>query len=187
MPSRHYGPRQLFPTNATSTIYREYDRHPKLTGYRLLLISLTLAFGISKAITSYQGLSFAPTTLEWIFGVVVGIALYWIGLYEDVSTHPIAWLFQTDYYGSVALLLHFLFLALSALSILGFFAFAIPTTIFASTVSWWEFGPDSPGMVVLFKLSAFVVFSIVVGGFCMYVAYIAVCPVVGAIARVLTS
>ncbi len=38
-----HGPRQIFLATATSSKYREYDRHPKLTAYRLLLISLALA------------------------------------------------------------------------------------------------------------------------------------------------
>lgn len=45
--------------------------HPKLTGYRLMVIVLTVGFGLSKAILTYRGESIAPTTLEWVFSVVV--------------------------------------------------------------------------------------------------------------------
>jgi hypothetical protein len=45
--------------------------HPKLTGYRLIVIALTVGFGLSKAILCYKGKSIAPITLEWVFGVVI--------------------------------------------------------------------------------------------------------------------
>lgn len=45
--------------------------HPKLTVHRALIISLTTGFGLAKAILSYRGKSVAPTTIEWVFGVVV--------------------------------------------------------------------------------------------------------------------
>jgi hypothetical protein len=44
---------------------------PKLTGYRLLAVSLTIGFGTAQAILTYQGHTFAPTTLGWIFGIVI--------------------------------------------------------------------------------------------------------------------
>lgn len=43
----------------------------KLTGYRLIVIALTVGFGLSKTILSYKGKSIAPITLEWVFGVVI--------------------------------------------------------------------------------------------------------------------
>ncbi|TDL18184.1 hypothetical protein BD410DRAFT_843030 [Rickenella mellea] len=78
-------------------------RHPKLTGYRLLFIILTLSFGLSKAALAYQGQSVSPTTLEWIFGVVIGLALYWLSLYEnDANAYLMPWLFEFDYYNPIA-------------------------------------------------------------------------------------
>lgn len=44
---------------------------PELTGYRILTVLLTAGFGLSKAILSYRGLSTAPTTVDWLYGVVV--------------------------------------------------------------------------------------------------------------------
>jgi len=44
---------------------------PLITGYRLLVTLLTIIFGMSKAILSYRSQSAAPTTLDWVFGVVV--------------------------------------------------------------------------------------------------------------------
>ncbi|TDL14462.1 hypothetical protein BD410DRAFT_681061, partial [Rickenella mellea] len=71
--------------------------HPKLTGYRIILISLTALFGISKAILSYRGQSVAPTSLELLFGVVCSIALYWLGLYEKRPPPSLRWMFKRDY------------------------------------------------------------------------------------------
>lgn len=45
----------------------------KLTGYKLLNMLVISAFGIAKAILTYQGLSAVPTTLDWILGVVLTI------------------------------------------------------------------------------------------------------------------
>ncbi|TDL18189.1 hypothetical protein BD410DRAFT_843033 [Rickenella mellea] len=73
-------------------------RHPAVTGYRLLTVFLTLTFGLSKAALAYKGQSVTPTTLEWVFGVVIGIGLYWLGAYEADSPESIPWLFQIDYW-----------------------------------------------------------------------------------------
>ena len=45
----------------------------KLTGYKLLNMLVISAFGVAKAVLTYQGLSAAPTTLDWILGVVLTI------------------------------------------------------------------------------------------------------------------
>jgi hypothetical protein len=45
--------------------------HPRLTGYRILTVVLTAGFGLSKAALSYCGQSTVPTTLDWLYGVVV--------------------------------------------------------------------------------------------------------------------
>ncbi|TDL18187.1 hypothetical protein BD410DRAFT_806726 [Rickenella mellea] len=70
---------------------------PELTGFRLLTIALTTTFGVSKAVLAYYGHSVVPTTLELVFGVIVGIALFWLGVYEDEAPGAVPWLFQTDY------------------------------------------------------------------------------------------
>ena len=45
----------------------------KLTGYRLLNISVILAFGISKAVFAYRGQSVIPMTLEWVAGTCLAL------------------------------------------------------------------------------------------------------------------
>ncbi|TDL15766.1 hypothetical protein BD410DRAFT_796040 [Rickenella mellea] len=91
--------RQLvFRTSQPSSLH-----HPELTGYRLILITLTTSFGASKAILAYQGRSAAPTTVEWVFGVIIGTTLYWLSLYEDTEAnyYRIPWLFEIDYWRPV--------------------------------------------------------------------------------------
>ena len=46
----------------------------KLTGYRLLNMATIFTFGMVKAILTYLGQSAAPTTIDWIAGVVLTIA-----------------------------------------------------------------------------------------------------------------
>ncbi|KAI0066466.1 hypothetical protein BV25DRAFT_1780369, partial [Artomyces pyxidatus] len=71
----------------------------KVTGYRLLNTVVVAGFGIPKAVISYQGGNAIPTTLDWITGVVCGLLLYWLGLYEsaDPPVFGLRWLFHKDY------------------------------------------------------------------------------------------
>ena len=48
---------------------------PKVTVYRLLVISTTIALGSAKAVAVLYGKSYVSTTIEWIAGVVVSTAL----------------------------------------------------------------------------------------------------------------
>jgi hypothetical protein len=54
------------------------DEHPppfgfRLTGYRLLNISVVFTFGMGMAILVYMGRSASPTTLDRIGGMVLGV------------------------------------------------------------------------------------------------------------------
>jgi hypothetical protein len=44
---------------------------PKLTPYRLLIISTTIGLGTAKAYATAKGLSYVATSIEWIASVVV--------------------------------------------------------------------------------------------------------------------
>ncbi|KAF8273217.1 hypothetical protein EI94DRAFT_1716153 [Lactarius quietus] len=68
----------------------------KITYYRLLNMTTVLSFGITKGILTYMGKSTAPTTLDWVSGAVLAVALYWIGLYEERSSKKWEWFFQVD-------------------------------------------------------------------------------------------
>jgi len=76
----------------------------KLTGYRLLNMLALITFGLAKSILSYEGYSVAPNTLDWVLGVVLGLFLYWLGLYEDVRPPVMPWLFKEDYTPEVIIL-----------------------------------------------------------------------------------
>ncbi|KDQ58459.1 hypothetical protein JAAARDRAFT_154948 [Jaapia argillacea MUCL 33604] len=80
---------------------RRTSWHPQFTGYRALVILLTVGFGSLKAISSYTNLTIVSTAVEWIFGVVVYIGLFWLGLYETTHPSAIPWLFERDYTHSV--------------------------------------------------------------------------------------
>ncbi|KAH9175797.1 hypothetical protein EDB89DRAFT_1847158 [Lactarius sanguifluus] len=68
----------------------------KLTGYRLLNITIVFSFGIAKAILSYKGRSTEPTTLDWVGGALLAVFLYWIGLYEQRDARRWEWFFHVD-------------------------------------------------------------------------------------------
>jgi hypothetical protein len=48
--------------------------HPPLTGYHVLVNSVVVSFGISKAVLTYSGSKTVPDVLDWVFALVVGIA-----------------------------------------------------------------------------------------------------------------
>ena len=74
--------------------------HPGLTGYRLLVILLTAIFGLSKAGLSYNGQSTAPTTLDWMYGVVVFILYVPVPPYLCCSKfEPCGMVYDSDYIG----------------------------------------------------------------------------------------
>ena len=52
--------------------------HPKVTVYRLLVISTTISLGSAKAVATFYGKLYVSTTIEWIAGVVVFTLLSWL-------------------------------------------------------------------------------------------------------------
>jgi len=90
---------QLSITFGNRSSYQE-PRPPllvKVTGYRLLNITLLLAFGVSRVALMYKGQALAPTILEWVMGMVITLGLYWLGLYESIDPPIWPWLFHKDY------------------------------------------------------------------------------------------
>ncbi|KAF8199869.1 hypothetical protein K438DRAFT_1511157, partial [Mycena galopus ATCC 62051] len=77
--------------------------HPRLTAYRILSFTSTVGFGAVKAVLSYQGQTTSPTTIDWIYGMVVASALFWLGLYEEECPHKLPrWMFETDFVEGVS-------------------------------------------------------------------------------------
>lgn len=96
--------------------------HPKLTPYRLAVLSTTFTLGTAKAIATQQGKSLVSITLEWVGGTVLSVmcvmclligdpAIYCpihllrsnhrffcLGVYESNERVPMRlhWFFKTD-------------------------------------------------------------------------------------------
>ncbi|KAF4614145.1 hypothetical protein D9613_007968 [Agrocybe pediades] len=76
--------------------------HPRLTPYRLCILTTTLGLGTAKAIATQKGSNVLPITLEWIAGVVLFIAFFVTGKYDlqtndDTASHSYwSWIFRTD-------------------------------------------------------------------------------------------
>ncbi|KIM49827.1 hypothetical protein M413DRAFT_408142 [Hebeloma cylindrosporum] len=70
---------------------------PKITLYRLLVISTTISLGSAKAVAVFYGKSYVSITIEWIAGVAVSIFLYILGLYESNPFNMMPYLFEIHY------------------------------------------------------------------------------------------
>ncbi|KDQ50622.1 hypothetical protein JAAARDRAFT_186087 [Jaapia argillacea MUCL 33604] len=94
-------PRPTYRTDERSTVMLIKNLHPPITGYRFLVTMTAVCFGLAKAVLSYLGYSAAPNTVDWVFGVLVTISLYWLGLYEASATEVLPALFETDYTSAI--------------------------------------------------------------------------------------
>lgn len=47
---------------------------PRVTGYRALVLTLSVGLGLSKIILTYHKLHAVSVTLEWAFTVIAGLA-----------------------------------------------------------------------------------------------------------------
>ncbi|KAF9008423.1 hypothetical protein BDQ17DRAFT_1422465 [Cyathus striatus] len=72
--------------------------HPPIRGYDLLVTLCTAVVGMSKSVLAYREMGMAVTSIDWVgVVVVVGFALYWLGLYEFNTIGLMPYLFTTDY------------------------------------------------------------------------------------------
>lgn len=64
-------------SDVQSSTHDEEPQQPlllvKLTGYRLLTMTVITTFGTVKAVLAYRGDSVAPNTLDWFIGVFITI------------------------------------------------------------------------------------------------------------------
>ncbi|KDQ50624.1 hypothetical protein JAAARDRAFT_581263 [Jaapia argillacea MUCL 33604] len=90
-------------TDERCTVLLIENPNPALTGYRLSLTVVAICFGLSKAVLSYCGYTTVPSTLDWVFGVLISISFFWLGLYETSSTQVLPAIFETDYTPTVIL------------------------------------------------------------------------------------
>ncbi|KDR80971.1 hypothetical protein GALMADRAFT_91662 [Galerina marginata CBS 339.88] len=73
------------------------ERHPPITGFRILTTLTVILFGSIKAYLSYSGFSNAATAMDWISGVVISSTLYCLSLYENNTSNKLSYLFSTNY------------------------------------------------------------------------------------------
>ncbi|KAF8198275.1 hypothetical protein K438DRAFT_1824129 [Mycena galopus ATCC 62051] len=74
----------------------------KITPWRLLNTVLVLGLGIYKASPSYLGQEVAPTTLDWIIGVLGAVIAYWVSFLEEAELGRGRWFFARDLSQSLA-------------------------------------------------------------------------------------
>ncbi|KAJ7032865.1 hypothetical protein C8F04DRAFT_958327 [Mycena alexandri] len=75
---------------------RAKEAEVKITLWRLINTAILLVLGIWKAATTYRGQSTAPTTLDWIVGVLWALISYWVGIIEQENPACALWLFERD-------------------------------------------------------------------------------------------
>ncbi|KIM49829.1 hypothetical protein M413DRAFT_116606 [Hebeloma cylindrosporum] len=72
--------------------------HPRITVYRLLVVSTTISLGSAKAVATFYGKSYVSTTIEWVAGVAVFSLLFMLGWFEEspLEYPKLAWMFDCD-------------------------------------------------------------------------------------------
>ncbi|TDL19152.1 hypothetical protein BD410DRAFT_805936 [Rickenella mellea] len=76
---------------------KEEWHHPKLTGYHILVITVTASFGVSKAVLSSQGKSVEATSMDLILGV------FWASVsIPKMLSGIMAWFFTKGYFRHIA-------------------------------------------------------------------------------------
>ncbi|KAF9008407.1 hypothetical protein BDQ17DRAFT_146835 [Cyathus striatus] len=73
------------------------NKHLPIRCYDLLVTLSTTVVGMTKSILAYQGRNTAVTAIEWVGTVVLGVGLYWLGLYASNPIGLMPYLFTTDY------------------------------------------------------------------------------------------
>ncbi|KAJ7461601.1 hypothetical protein FB451DRAFT_1404833 [Mycena latifolia] len=120
--------------------------HVKVTPWRLLNTVLVLALGIYKAAASYLGQSIAPTTLDWIIGVVWTLICYWVGFAEQENS---TWFFSHDLADVLRVAFtRFFFVLVFTTLVISFFASAMLDLIYSR---WFS---DSMATIVTVLLSS---------------------------------
>ncbi|KAH9485552.1 hypothetical protein JR316_0002462 [Psilocybe cubensis] len=104
-------------TPSESAAYNQDDGrwHPKVSAYRLSVITTTIAFGTAKAISFQTGNTFISTTLEWAAGTVIATIFFSVSSYDSIdrgqSNLPncLAWFFEVESLNCVWSTFEFLF------------------------------------------------------------------------------
>ncbi|KDR67383.1 hypothetical protein GALMADRAFT_161645 [Galerina marginata CBS 339.88] len=69
--------------------------HPKITLYRLIVLTTTVILGTAKAVMTESGRTFVPITLEWVAGTFLFL---FVSAYDSRQNVPssLSWLFEHD-------------------------------------------------------------------------------------------
>ncbi|PPQ83886.1 hypothetical protein CVT25_000630 [Psilocybe cyanescens] len=102
----------VYPSNPSHTGYPSYPPyhdslsnqtrkawHPKITPYRLAILTTTVGLGTAKAIVTQKGGAIVSTTLEWVAGMLLSLLFLVLSDYEsreDVVPPYLSWLFKPD-------------------------------------------------------------------------------------------
>ncbi|KAK7052274.1 hypothetical protein R3P38DRAFT_3594900 [Favolaschia claudopus] len=99
----------------------------KVTPWRLLNTFLVLGLGVYKSVSTYRGQDTAPTTIDWILGVLWALIAYWISFLENADLGPRGqFFFASDVSGALLpLLLCLIAASIGGLVIWGFIALMI--------------------------------------------------------------
>ncbi|KAJ2933428.1 hypothetical protein H1R20_g3681, partial [Candolleomyces eurysporus] len=113
-------------------------KHPPVTGYRILVTTSAIAFGLTKAACSYAGQETAPDAVELVYGAVIALIIYWLGLFEASANEVMPWLFIADYSSQVV----FGTVKLCGLATVGLLSYLLYLAL-GGLICWsWE--PPSP-------------------------------------------
>ncbi|KAJ2933426.1 hypothetical protein H1R20_g3676, partial [Candolleomyces eurysporus] len=122
-------------------------KHPPVTGYRIIVTAAAILFGMTKAMLSYRGEQTGPMTVEWAYGIVVTVILYWLGLYETSSSDVMPWLFTTNYSSQVAtggVAIGYILMHLIGLAGIGLWTSMWGYGVAALIKSGWDSSPTTP-------------------------------------------
>jgi hypothetical protein len=109
-------PRPYYTSEELAVVCVPHENYPPVSGYRILVSMVVIAFGIGKAACGYVGLSTAANYIDWTFAVVVTSmfvlfppltlqrnsdlcdkSFYVLGLYENNTVEFLPAFFVTDY------------------------------------------------------------------------------------------
>ncbi|KAN0136614.1 hypothetical protein V8E53_005661 [Lactarius tabidus] len=138
----------------------------KLTVYRLLNMTTTLAFCLTKGILACKGLSTVPTTLDCVSGGVLVVVLYWVGLYDGRDSKKWEWFFQVDLAPAIGYSTkRVMGAALWLLFHKNLFSLALEGSVTSIVVGLLDYFPSYTAMPVGAKLGIFLGMAVFVFGF----------------------
>ncbi|KDR67031.1 hypothetical protein GALMADRAFT_283687 [Galerina marginata CBS 339.88] len=87
-----------YPYNLPPQRSRPLRWHPKITPYRLVILTTTIGLGTAKSVVTQRGSPLLPVTLEWFTATVLFLLLFSVSSYDcgEVAPPSLSWLFKPD-------------------------------------------------------------------------------------------